>query len=69
MTKPATCLNSFTFLSATDISSNILPIDGILGLAPNDPSNPPSIVAALYNQGLIQNNMFGFMFGPTGFPS
>jgi hypothetical protein len=71
MTKsnPAVCVTNFTFLSATAISSKVIPIYGLVGLAPDDPTNPPSIVAALYNQGLIQNKMFGFMFGPSPFPS
>jgi len=34
-------------------------IDGVIGLGPDDPSNGPSFIAELYNQGIISRKMFG----------
>jgi hypothetical protein len=47
----------------------MVPIDGLAGLAPEDPLNPLPFVSSLYNAGLIEKKMFGFIFGKGGFPS
>jgi hypothetical protein len=39
-----TCVLNFRFLGVTN-TQNISAIDGIIGLAPDDPSNGPSFVA------------------------
>ena len=41
------CAKQFRFLAVTDIAQNLTPMDGMLGLGPDDPSNGPSYVAAL----------------------
>ena len=48
-----TCVNPFRFISVTDLDPRIIPIDGMLGLAPDDPNNGPSFVAALYDNNMI----------------
>jgi hypothetical protein len=37
--------------------------EGIIGLAPDDPSNGPSIVNALYNANMIAKRVFGITLG------
>jgi len=59
-----TCVNPFRFISVTDLDPRIIPIDGMVGLAPDDPNNGPSFVAALYDNNMISQKMFGFTFGP-----
>jgi hypothetical protein len=53
-----TCVLNFRFLGVTN-SQNISAIDGIIGLAPDDPSNGPSFVAQLKTDGYIDKKMFG----------
>lgn len=36
-------------------------MDGVIGLAPDDPTNGPSFIATLYNQGKIDKKMLGLM--------
>lgn len=36
-------------------------MDGVIGLAPDDPSNGPNFLASLYGKKLIDANMFGLM--------
>lgn len=48
-----TCVNPFRFISVTDLDPRIIPIDGMVGLAPDDPNNGPSFVAALYDNNMI----------------
>jgi hypothetical protein len=36
-------------------------MDGMLGLAPDDPMNGPSFIATLYNQGIISSKIFGLL--------
>jgi hypothetical protein len=38
-------------------------MDGMIGLAPDDPANGPSFVAALYDSKIIDKKLFGFIFG------
>lgn len=38
-------------------------IDGVVGLGPDDPSNGPSYISELYNQGVIGKKMFGIQVG------
>lgn len=59
----ANCVKQFRFLSVTDIAPYLTPMDGMLGLGPDDPSNGPSYVAALYESGVIGRKMFGLKFG------
>ena len=41
-------------------------MDGVIGLAPDDPSNGPNFIATLKNQKVIDSKMFGIMLGnPT----
>lgn len=37
------------------------PMDGVIGLAPDDPSNGPSFIATLADQGKIDKKMVGLM--------
>jgi acetamidase/formamidase len=55
------CAVNFRFLSVTDVKSSMAPMDGVLGLAPDDPSNGPSFIATLFNQGTIDKKMLGLM--------
>lgn len=57
------CVKQFRFLAVTDIAPNLTPMDGMIGLGPDDPSNGPSYVASLFNSGLIGRKMFGLIFG------
>lgn len=50
-------------MSVIDLHPRMTPIDGMLGLGPDDPSNGPSYVAALYNSGKIGRKMFGLAYG------
>lgn len=55
------CANQFRFLSVTDVSQLMVPMDGVIGLAPDDPFNGPSFVATLFSQGVIDKKMIGLM--------
>lgn len=57
------CANSFRFLSVTDVDPKMIAMDGVVGLAPDDPSNGPNFIGTLKNQGVIDKKMFGFMLG------
>lgn len=61
--KVSTCVSDFRFLSVFSYDPRIIDMDGMAGLAPDDPANGPSFVAALYNAKLIEKKMFGFIFG------
>lgn len=58
-----TCVKDFRFLSVFSYDPRIIDMDGMAGLAPDDPANGPSFVAALYNAKIIEKKMFGFIFG------
>ena len=45
--KTGYCVNGFPFFMVTSVSSNMLPINGAIGLAPDDPSNGPNFISAL----------------------
>jgi hypothetical protein len=47
----------------------MIPMDGVIGLAPDDPANGPSFIATLKNQGKVDDKMFGFMFGDSSIES
>ena len=57
------CVKNFRFLAVTSVHPRLTPMDGMLGLGPDDPSNGPSYVAALYNDGKIGRKMFGLAYG------
>ncbi|CDW78695.1 eukaryotic aspartyl protease family protein [Stylonychia lemnae] len=60
------CAKDFKFIAVTDINkvtSELAKIDGVVGLGPDDPSNGPSFIAELYNQGVIGKKMFGIQVG------
>eukprot|EP00347_Sterkiella_histriomuscorum_P017229 403350189 len=62
------CVKNFRFLAVTDIPQEkgkpaLTPMDGMLGLGPDDPANGPSFVAALYNEQKIGRKMFGLAYG------
>ena len=40
-------------------------MDGVVGLAPDDPTNGPSYIVAMKTAGLIDNAMFGFLIGES----
>ncbi len=63
------CVENFRFFSATGFTGKLTPIDGIMGLAPDNPENPTSFTTALYNAGLIDKRVFGFIFGKGDFKS
>ena len=42
------------------------PIDGVIGLAPDDPTNGPSFIATLASQGKIDKKMVGLMLTQIG---
>ena len=44
-----TCIPKFEFVAITEASVNLPPLDGVIGLAPDDPSNGPSYISMLYN--------------------
>ncbi len=58
-----TKIDNFRFLSIWDFDPRMIHMDGMVGLAPDDPENGPSIVQALYDANLIEAKMFGFIFG------
>jgi hypothetical protein len=39
------------------------PLQGMLGMAPDDPSNGPSYVSALHDSNIIDNRQVGMIFG------
>ncbi len=41
-------------------------MDGMLGLGPDDPSNGPSFVAEIANQGIVTHKMFGLIMSQKG---
>lgn len=43
------CVDNFRFLAVTDMDPKMTQMQGLLGLAPDDPSNGPSYVAALWS--------------------
>jgi hypothetical protein len=45
------------------------PMQGLIGLAPDDPENGPSYVAALQTSGLIDKKEVGMIFGKDNTPS
>jgi Eukaryotic aspartyl protease len=53
----------FTFFEITNVNKIALAksYSGILGIAPDDPSNGPSFVATLKSQGQIRNKMIGLL--------
>lgn len=59
-------MSAFRFLALTDIDPKLTPMDGMLGLGPDDPSNGPSFVAEIANQGIVTNKMFGLIMSKTG---
>jgi hypothetical protein len=61
--KKDVCVDQFRFLSVIDLDPRIIPMDGMIGLAPDDPANGPSFVAALYDSKIIDKKLFGFIFG------
>jgi len=63
------CIKDFRFFSATHVDERIVPMAGIAGLGPDHPDNPPSFIAAMYDQKLIEKKMFGFIFGSGDFHS
>jgi hypothetical protein len=62
-TSHGNCVDGFRFLSVTDVDPNIIPLDGMIGLAPDDPSNGPSYIASLKDAGMIDKKQFGLMIG------
>lgn len=55
------CAEKFRFLSVTDVKEAMTAMDGVIGLAPDDPSNGPSFIATLFDQGKIDKKMLGIM--------
>jgi hypothetical protein len=47
------CVNGFRFLSVTDVDPRMIPMDGLIGLAPDDPENGPAYIPALKTAGII----------------
>ncbi len=42
----------------------LAPMDGMIGLAPDDPSNGPSFIATLFEDGVIPSKVFGLFIAP-----
>lgn len=48
-----------------DLHKDFTPLDGMLGLGPDDPSNGPSYVAALAEAGIVDRKIFGMVYGKS----
>ncbi len=57
----AYCMTNFTFLTLTE-QENMPDIEGIIGIAPDDPANGPCDVASLYNANKLGQKVFGIAF-------
>lgn len=55
------CVKNFRFLDILKVKSQMAPMDGVIGLAPDDPSNGPSFIATLADQGKIDKKMVGLL--------
>lgn len=61
--KEGYCAKNFRFLAVTNVDKRMIEMDGVIGLAPDDPENGPSFIATLADQGVIDKKMFGFIIG------
>jgi hypothetical protein len=64
--KETNCAKKFKFLAVKSVDASMLDIDGGFGLAPDDPRNGESFVTALFEQGVVSDNMFGVLLTPQG---
>eukprot|EP00347_Sterkiella_histriomuscorum_P017906 403347527 len=55
------CADKFRFLTVTDVLDSMTPMDGVIGLAPDDQYNGPSFIATLFEQKKIDKKMLGIM--------
>jgi hypothetical protein len=62
--KEGYCAEEFRFLSVDKVDAKMLSVDGVIGLAPDDPSNGPSFIASLHKQFIISEKKFGLIMGP-----
>jgi hypothetical protein len=62
--KEGYCAEEFRFLSVDKVDAKMLSVDGVIGLAPDEPTNGPSFIATLQNQSIINRKMFGLIMGP-----
>lgn len=59
------CVKDFRFISVISMHKDFTPLDGMLGLAPDDPSNGPSYISALVEQGIVSKKIFGLVYGKS----
>jgi hypothetical protein len=57
------CVKNFTFLAADVCMANVS-LDGYVGISPDDPTNGPSFITALYDAGLVSDKVITIKLGP-----
>jgi hypothetical protein len=62
-TANAYCIGNLTFLTVTNMRGFERSIDGIIGLALDNPENGPNYVNSLYDSGAISQKIFGVILG------